>query len=462
MFVSLYEKGLIYRGERIINWCPHCKTSISDAEVEYEEQDGHFWHIRYPFADGSGYLEHRHHPPGDACWATPPWRYTRTTSATRRWWAKRRSCRWWAGRSPSWRTSYVEMDFGTGVVKITPAHDPNDFEVGLRHNLPVINVMNEDAHHQRELAANMPGMDRYGSAARRLSRTSRRAATCVKIEDHKHNVGTCYRCATTVEPPRVQAVVRQDGAAGQARDRGGDATGTTSSCPSGSTRSITTGWRTSRTGAFPASSGGGTAFRRGTATDCGEIDRRRRRPRRSARTAAAAICTRTRTRWTPGSRPRCGRSPPSAGRTRRRSWTTSTPPTRWSPGYDIIFFWVARMIFSGLEHMGKAPFDTVLIHGLVRDAQGRKMSKSLGNGIDPLEVIDAVRRRRAALHAGHRQQPGQRYALLGREGRSQPQLRQQDLERRPVHPDEPGRSEMRPPCLPDTLAHRGQVGALQV
>ena len=197
VFVRLYEKGLIYRGERIINWCPHCLTSISDAEVEYEEHDGHFWHIRYPLSDGSGYLEIATTRPetllGDTALAVHPddERYQALVGKT--------VILPLVGREiPIVADSYVEMDFGTGVVKITPAHDPNDFEVGLRHNLPVINVMNDDAT-INENGGKYRGMDRY-ECRKQIVADLEAEGFLVKVEDHKHNVGSCYRCSTTVEP----------------------------------------------------------------------------------------------------------------------------------------------------------------------------------------------------------------------------------------------------------------------
>lgn len=197
VFVRLYEKGLIYRGERIINWCPHCLTSISDAEVEYEEHDGHFWHIRYPLSDGSGYLEIATTRPetllGDTALAVHPddERYKDLVGKT--------VILPLVGREiPIVADSYVEMDFGTGVVKITPAHDPNDFEVGLRHNLPVINVMNDDAT-INENGGKYQGMDRY-ECRKQIVLDLESEGFLVKVEDHKHNVGSCYRCSTTVEP----------------------------------------------------------------------------------------------------------------------------------------------------------------------------------------------------------------------------------------------------------------------
>lgn len=213
VFVRLYEKGLIYRGERIINWCPHCLTSISDAEVEYEEHDGHFWHIRYPLSDGSGYLEIATTRPetllGDTALAVHPddERYKDLVGKT--------VILPLVGREiPIVADSYVEMDFGTGVVKITPAHDPNDFEVGLRHNLPVINVMNDDAT-INENGGKYQGMDRY-ECRKQIVLDLESEGFLVKVEDHKHNVGSCYRLLHYCRAAGVQAMVCQDGAAGRA------------------------------------------------------------------------------------------------------------------------------------------------------------------------------------------------------------------------------------------------------
>ena len=382
VFVNLYNKGQIYKGERIINWCPKCLTSISDAEVEYEDQAGHFWHLRYPLSDGSGYIQMATTRPetmlGDTAVAVNPddERYKDMVGKTVILPIVHREI-------PIIADEYVEMEFGTGVVKITPAHDPNDFEVGLRHKLPVINVMTEDA----KIVDDYPkyaGMDRY-EAREAIVKDLEAEGALVKIEDYSHNVGTCYRCHTTVEPrvskqwfvkmkelaePAIEAVKKGDT---RFVPEHFDKTyfhwleGIKDWCIS---RQL---WWGHRIPAFYCD-------------ECGEM---------VVTKEDSAVC------------PKCGkpmRQDPDTLDTWFSSalwpfstlgWPEKTPELEYFyptdvlvTGYDIIFFWVVRMMFSGLEHMGEVTFKNVLIHGLVRDSQGRKMSKSLGNGIDPLEVID--------------------------------------------------------------------------
>ncbi len=383
VFVRLYEKGLIYRGERIINWCPHCKTSISDAEVEYSEKDGFFWHLSYPLADGSGDLKLATTRPetmlGDTAVAVHPddERYKHLIG-------KNVILPLCNREIPIVADEYVEMDFGTGVVKITPAHDPNDFEVGLRHNLPIINVMTDDGI-INENGGKYAGMDRYECRKAKVADLEK-GGYLVKIEPLKHNVGECYRCHTIVEP-RVskQWFVKMKPLAGPAIDVVKE--GKVKFVPERFDKIYYHWMENIKDWCISRQLWWGHRIPAWYCKDCGEVIVAREKP---------------------DSCPNCGRLRLEQDPDTLDTWFSSAlwpfstlgwpdnteelkyyyPTNTLVTGYDIIFFWVARMIFSGVEQMGEPPFDTVFIHGIVRDSQGRKMSKSLGNGIDPLEVID--------------------------------------------------------------------------
>ncbi len=383
VFVNLYEKGLIYRGERIINWCTHCKTSISDAEVEYEEQDGNFWHLRYPFKDGDGYIEvattRPETIPGDTAVAVHPddERYTDLIGKT--------VVIPVIGREiPIVADTYAKMDKGTGAVKITPAHDPNDFEVGLRANLPVLNVMTDDGF-MNEKAGKYAGMNLM-ECRKAIIADLDAAGALVKIEPTKHEVGTCYRCHTSVEP-RVskQWFVKMEPLAKPAIKVVRD--GKVKFIPERFDKIYYNWMENIRDWCISRQLWWGHRIPAWYCADCGEITVSKETPDKCCKCGSASITQDPDTldTWFSSALwPFSTLGWPEKTPELMHYYPTSTLVT----GYDIIFFWVARMIFSACEQMNEVPFDTVFIHGIVRDELGRKMSKSLGNGIDPLLVID--------------------------------------------------------------------------
>ncbi len=389
VFCKLHEKGWIYKGSRIINWCPVCNTSISDAEVEYEEQDGHFWHIKYPLLEENGevsrteFLEFATTRPetmlGDTAVAVNPEddRYKHLIGRKVRLPFVEREI-------PIVGDFYVDMEFGTGVVKITPAHDPNDFEVGRRHGLPEVNIMNDDAT-INENGGKFQGMDRY-EARKAIVKELEEMGLLVKVEAHSHNVGTHDRCKTTIEPMiKKQWFVKMDELIKPAVEavKSGDI----QLVPERMEKTYFNWTDNIRDWCISRQLWWGHRIPAYYCDDCQE-------------TIVA--------KEAPGVCPKCGSTHLTQDEDTLDTWFSSAlwpfstlgwpektedldyfyPTDVLVTGYDIIFFWVIRMIFSGFEQMGEKPFKTVLFHGLIRDSQGRKMSKSLGNGIDPLEIIE--------------------------------------------------------------------------
>ena len=384
VFIKLYEKGYIYKGSRIVNWCPVCKTSISDAEVEHEEQDGFFWHINYPVVGEEGrFVEIATTRPetlfGDTAVAVNPddERYKDIVG-------KMLKLPMTDREIPVIADPYVDKEFGTGCVKITPAHDPNDFEVGKRHNLEEIVVINDDAT-MNKLAGKYEGMDRY-ECRKALVKDLEEAGLLVKVVPHSHNVGTHDRCGTTVEPMiKQQWFVKMDEMIKPAVE--GVKNGEIQLLPKRMEKTYFNWTDNIRDWCISRQLWWGHRIPAYYCDECGEMVVSKEAPHKC---------------------PKCGCTHMTQDPDTLDTWFSSAlwpfstlgwpektedldyfyPNDVLVTGYDIIFFWVIRMIFSGYEQMGKAPFHTVLFHGLVRDSQGRKMSKSLGNGIDPLEVID--------------------------------------------------------------------------